>query len=64
MCMGLDSPSPSKSEMDYRAQDDHRTLMQAAEIKSDKQRMAGVKRHHAKQRASLSKVGRTLGGRR
>lgn len=61
MCMG---PSPSKSDNDYRAEDDHRTLMRAAEIKGDKSRLAGVKRHHAKTRASLSKVGRTLGGRR
>lgn len=61
MCMG---PSPSKSEDDYRAEDDHRTMMRAAEIKGDPQRVAGVKRHHAKQRAALSKVGRTLGGRK
>lgn len=49
---------------DYRAEDDHRTLMRAAEIKGDHARMKGVHRHHLKQRAALSKVGRTLGGRR
>ena len=63
MCMGP-LLSPSKSEDDYRAEDDHRTLVRGAEIKSDPDRMAGVKRHHAKTRASLSKVGRMLGGRK
>lgn len=39
---------PSKSEMDYRAESDHRTLSDASEIVSDKSRMAGVKKHHKK----------------
>lgn len=55
---------PQKTEDDYRAEDDHRTMMRAAEIKGDGARMAGVKRHHAKTKAALGKVGRSLGGRR
>jgi len=67
MCLGS-SPSMSKDakkrELDYRAQDDHRTLTQAAEIAGDRQRMAGVKRHHAKTVKGMSKVGRMIGGKR
>lgn len=61
MCMG---PTSTKTDDDYRAEDDHRTMMRAAEVKADPKRMAGVKQHHRKIRAALSKVGRTLGGRR
>ncbi len=52
------------SPTDYMAEDDHRTMMRAAEVRSDPKRMAGVKRHHAKQRTALGRVGRTFGGRR
>lgn len=49
---------------DYRAESDHRTMMEAATIRGDGKRMSGVKRHHMKQRSVLGRVGRTLGGRR
>lgn len=54
-------PSPVP---DYQAEEDHRTLTRAQEIREDSGRMRGVKRHHAKQTKTLGKVGRTLGGRR
>lgn len=38
----------SKSEDDYRAESDHRTLSDAEEIKQDRGRMRGVKKHHKK----------------
>jgi hypothetical protein len=59
----LSAPS-SPSEDDYRAEDDHRTLSRAAEVRGDPKRMAGVKRHHQKQKRTLGLVGRSLGGKR
>lgn len=56
--------SVGPSEDDYRAESDHQTLCRAADVRMDKKRMAGVKRHHAKTKASLGRVGRSLGGRR
>jgi hypothetical protein len=50
----------SKSEMDYRAESDHRTLRDAAEIQADKGRMAGVKKQHKKVTKQHSLVGRQL----
>lgn len=51
-------------EMDaYRAEDDHRTLTRAAEIHGDKDRMAGVHKHHKKQTKALHSVGQLLHGR-
>ena len=49
---------------DYRAENDHRTLMRAGEIQQDGKRMAGVRKHHTKQTKALSVVGRTLGRKR
>jgi len=46
--------------MDYRAESDHRTLRDAAEIQSDKARMAGAKKHHKKVTKQHSLVGRQL----
>ncbi len=60
MCGG--PVSSSKSEMDYRAEDDHRTLSRAAEIRQDGDRMAGVKKHHRKVMKQTAAVGRTLSG--
>ncbi len=62
--MAKKSPQPVQEADDWKAADDHRTLMSAAEVRSDPKRMAGVKRHHAKTRVALSRVGRALGGRR
>lgn len=57
-------PYPAKSESDYQAEDDHRTLTRAAEVQGDSKRMAGVKKHHRKQQKALATVGRTLKGKR
>lgn len=61
-------PGPSakdrKREADYQAEDDHRTLTRAEEVRSDTKRMAGVRRHHRKQTDALSRISRALGGAR
>lgn len=49
---------------DWRAESDHGTLARAEEIRTDKKRMIGVKKHHAKASKQLSKVGKSLGGKR
>jgi hypothetical protein len=49
-----------KSEDDYRCESDHRTLTEAAEIQSDKKRMAGARKHHRKVMKKHSLVGRQL----
>lgn len=49
---------------DYQSEDDHRTVMRAAEITGDSKRMAGVKRHHKKVQRGLSSVGKMIAGRR
>lgn len=49
----------------YQAEDDHRTLQRAGEIRSDPARMTQVQKHHEKAKRQLSGVGRMLrGGRR
>jgi hypothetical protein len=55
------NPKMSKSEQDYQAEDDFRTLSRADEVKSDKGRMSGVKNHAKKTMASCSRV---MGGKR
>ena len=56
--------SSQKSEQDYQAEDDHRTMTRAAEVVGDPKRMAGVKKHHRKQKKALAMVGRSIGGKR
>lgn len=51
---------PAKTEDDYRAEDDHRTMMRAASIKRDPLRMKGVARHQAKMTKDLEEVGSDL----
>lgn len=58
------STAPSPSEHDWQAEDDHRTMMRASEVKGDPKRMAGVKKHHRKQTRALANVGRSIGGKR
>lgn len=53
---------PSKSEDEYRAEDDHRTLTRAAEIQGDVKRMAGVRAHHVKQQSALKRMDRLMSG--
>lgn len=40
----------------WRAEEDHRTMTRAGEIKSDKDRMRGVKEHQKKMSKNLEKV--------
>jgi len=49
------------SEADYRAEDDHRTLGRAEEVKADPDRMKGVAKHHRKEKRKLAGVGRAIG---
>lgn len=49
---------------DYRAENDHSTMMRAAEIRSAPSRMAGVKKHHKKMMGQMGKVGKMVGGKR
>lgn len=58
------APTMSRSERDYRDEDDHRTLQRAGEICADKSRMAGAKRYQRKATKSLSQAGKFFGGRR
>jgi len=64
MCGG---PMPSsaaekKRHAEYQAEDDHRTLTRAEEVRADKTRMAGVLRHHRKQTSALRKTSKALFG--
>jgi hypothetical protein len=48
----------------WRGEEDHRVLSRSAEIRGDATRMAGVKKHHLKQKRVLGTVGKMLGGKR
>lgn len=50
------------SDKDYQAQSDHRTLSDAADIQSDKGRMAGVKLHQVRQQKKLNVMQKTMLG--
>lgn len=53
------------SDRDYQAEDDHRTLSRAADIQSDKGRMAGAKKFHRKTTKQHAAMGRSFfGGKR
>lgn len=43
-------------DKDYRAEDDHRTMTRAGEIKADRDRMKAVKDHHKKMSKNMEKV--------
>ena len=47
-------------DRDWRAEGDHRTLMDAADIQNDRSRMVGVGKHHRKQTKKLSLLQRTM----
>jgi len=51
-------------ELEYRAEDDHRTLQRASEVTADPARMKGVARHHRKEKQKLSAVGKQISGKR
>jgi hypothetical protein len=61
--MKASRPVMTKTDRDYQAEDDHRTLARACEIRSDKSRMTAVRQHHDKAKRSLSTVGRMVRGR-
>lgn len=50
----------STSDNDWRAESDHRTLMNACEIMADRLRMRGVMRHHEKTTRANSKMASIL----
>lgn len=63
MCGGpISSAEAKKREADYQAEDDHRTLTRAEEVRSDTKRMAGVVRHHRKQTSALKRTSKALFG--
>ncbi len=53
-----------KTEDDWRAEDDHRTLSRAEEVRSDPKRMAGVKAHHRKKLGEMANISESLGEKR
>lgn len=57
------SKSAKAREDEYRAEEDHRSLTRAEEIRADVKRMAGVKRHHQKQTRALKRMSRVVGAR-
>lgn len=59
---GMNMAGGPSMDHDYQAEDDHRTMMHAAEIQDDDKRMAGVKRHQRKQTKALARVGSMVGG--
>lgn len=48
--------SASKAEDDYRAEDDHRTLSRAEEVRSDPKRFAKAARHARKTVRAVSRI--------
>lgn len=56
MCMGSNPAKASKTEQDYRAEDDFRTMQRAAEVQGDKSRHTRALEHGRKQVAAMSKV--------
>lgn len=55
---------PAVSSFDegkWRAQSDHRTLTEAAEIHGDSSRMAGVRNHQVEQVKGLKKMDKIIG---
>lgn len=54
-------PMPSKQQDDYQAEDDHRTLQRAEEVRSDSTRMKRVATHHRKKMGEMKRVGQELG---
>lgn len=55
MC-GIAPGKPSKSEQDYRAEDDFRTLQRAEEVRMDKSRHGRALQHGAKQMTGMQRI--------
>lgn len=56
MCGIAMSAKPSKSEQDYRAEEDFRTLQRAEEVRGDKDRHTRAQTHGRKQISAMSRV--------
>lgn len=58
---GIGKPAKMDArEREYRAEDDHRTLRRAAEVRSDPNRMRDVSSYHRKTLREIGEVGREL----
>ncbi len=53
-------PMPVDPDPAWQAEDDHRTLLQADDIRSDPARLRGVRKHTQKQLKKLTKLHRSL----
>jgi len=56
MCDMASPSKPSKSEMDYRAEDDFRTLERSEEVRADKARHGRALAHGRKRVAAMARV--------
>ena len=54
------APKMDAREREYRAENDHRTLRRAAEVRSDPSRMRDVSAYHRKTVREIGEVGREL----
>ena len=57
------SKEDKKREQEYREEDDHRTITRAEELRDDKSRMVGVRRHQRKAERALKRTKRSIGRR-
>lgn len=55
---------PMTLDKDFQAEDDHRTMMHAADIQADQTRMVGVRRHQRKQVKALGRMQSMMKGKR
>lgn len=60
MNKAVSMPKMDPGEREYRAEDDHRTLRRAAEVRSDPLRMRDVQSFHRKTLREMGEVGREL----
>lgn len=59
MCMGIKASGKAVDE--WRAEDDHRTMQRAEEVRSDPSRMKKVATFHRKKLGEMKRVGQQLG---
>lgn len=57
------SKADQQRRQEYEDEEDHRTITRAEEVRSDPKRMAGVLRHHRKQKRAVARMGRVVGRR-
>lgn len=56
MCLSNAPSKPSKSDLDYKAEDDFRTLQRAEEVRGDAARHTRALGHGRKQIATITRV--------